>query len=177
MLSFGSNYALELPSQRTIEVQRILASISCVALILVTTTFSFGATRPTAPTISEVSGIYFTHFTPNSIMTFDVFVGLMFLGQVNFITRLLATKNEALLISATRGVSYHFILFNLMQMAQIVLWCFQKFVLTELILILNIVNLSLLGLRLGPSPHKTTFLKNLVIQIPLVKMPLGLEWM
>lgn len=106
-------------------------------------------------------------------MTFDVFVGVMYCAQIAYLLTLLATKNEALLVSATEGVSVHFVLFNLLQIMQIVTWTKEVFILTAVCLVLNAVNLILLAFRLGPAPHKTTIMKNITVHIPLVKLPLA----
>lgn len=174
---FYEKYESELPSKRLIDLQRVLSSISCIALILVTTAYSFGVSRPSIPTISEVSGNHLKSLTPNAVMTFDVYVGLMYVGQILYLTRLMATKNEALLISATRGVSYHYVVFNILQIAQILAWTREKFFLMEIILVANLFNLAKLNLRLGATSIRITVAKNINIHIPLVKMPLALTMM
>lgn len=177
MLVIVKSYPNELPPQRNIEVQRVFSAFTCLALILVTITFSFGATRPSIATVSDVSWRFFNSFTPNSIMTFDVFVGLMFVGQLTYLVRLLASQNEALLICCTQGVSYQFLMFNVLQIFILMCWCWQRFVIVEFLLIANVVNLAKLGLRLGPTPHRTTAMQNINVQIPLVKMPLAMDLM
>lgn len=171
---FPARYAQELPQEKYLHLLRVCSPISLIGLVLVTITYSFGVTRPNIQTISEVSSHLRTSFTPNAIMTFDVFVGIMYCTQFTYLVMLLSTNNEALLISATMGVSYHFVLFCILQCAQLALFVKKLFAVAEVLLIANLVNLLLLYIRLGPTPHRNSILKNIYLQIPLVKMPLAL---
>ena len=167
-------YEQTVPELKALAVQRVVTSVSFIAMILVTIAYSFGATRPA---IQDVSNRHFTTCTPNSVMTFDVFVGLTFITQAQYLVKLLATTNEALLITVTKGVSYHFCLFCGFYVCIVLAWTMQRFMLVEFLLLASLINLGLLYLRLGPAPHRTTMMKNVNVQIPLSKLPMALNIM
>lgn len=166
-------YEQSIPGTKEIAVQRILTTIAFFAAVFVTIVYSFGITRPHVPTIQDISDDNYTFCSPNAVMTFDIYVSIMFVLQTLYLVRLLATKNEALLIAVTRGAAYHFVVFCLLYVAQIFAWTRQRFVVMELLLICNVVNLGMLYLRLGPTPHWNSAVKNIYVQLPLVKLPLA----
>ncbi len=102
----------------------------------------------------------------------SVYIAGLYSLQVLYMTQLWS-KNEALLITATRGVSGHFILFNILQLLWLVFYIRLRFILALGILVLNLVNVSLLYLRLGPRNEECSFRKLGYVQIPLAKMPLA----
>ena len=168
------SYEQELPSSSRIAIQRIVTTMFYLTMVLLYVTYSFGVSRPTIPAIQDVSSQHFTAMTPNSVMTFDVYVGLMFVLQAQYLAKLMATTNEALLIAVTTGVSYHFVVYCILQSLLIIAWTREQFWVVEVILVTNLINVGFLYIRLGPTPHRTSGQKNINVQIPLSKMPSAL---
>ncbi|ORY75449.1 hypothetical protein BCR37DRAFT_395549 [Protomyces lactucae-debilis] len=169
----AQRYLTELPPPKALALQRVCSTLALAAMILVYISFSFGQYTPT---IWQISQAHHTSWTPNTPMTLDLFPAVLFLCQLLYLAQLLASKNEALLASATNGVSYHFVGFGLLEVAFIVLWVKQHFVWCVLVQSINLAHLIILYRRLGPTPYAatTTNAKNLYVQIPTVKLPIAL---
>lgn len=108
-------------------------------------------------------------------MTLDLYPAVLFLFQLLYLAQLLASKNEALLASATNGVSYHFVAFCLLETIYIVLWVKEHFVPCALVALVNLAQLSILYRRLGPMPFASTTsnMKNLYVQVPTAKLTIA----
>lgn len=92
---------------------------------------------------------------------------LLLLLQLGYIYFLSAFNNEIVNIAA--NVGSHFILNNLLQSAFILLWVHSRFLLAEVILVLNLFNLTSLYFRHIKTPH--------FVHYPVVTSPLCFTFM
>lgn len=115
-----------------------------------------------------------TPFSINHAMVGIYWIG-MFIGQIGYVWHLFAS-NEVW-VKAACSVGPHFILFNIFNFAHIMLWIRAKFILSEIALVINFLQLTSLYFRHSlPSRHDTSDYVSLStiksIHIPAVSMPL-----
>ncbi|KAF8461341.1 hypothetical protein BDZ91DRAFT_772821 [Kalaharituber pfeilii] len=121
-------------------------------------------------------GQSYAHPTPFTIN--HVFVGIywiaLFFGQLGYIWHLFVS-NDAW-VRAACSVGPHFILFNLFNFAHIMLWTRSYFILSEIALIINFLQLVSLYIRHAlPTTRESQYVSISTIKsihIPAVSMPL-----
>ncbi|KAH0608733.1 uncharacterized protein H6S33_001867 [Morchella sextelata] len=112
-------------------------------------------------TIFGISDLHVTPFTQSHVFVSIYWIVLYFL-QIGYIWHLFS-GNEAH-VKAAASVGSHFILFNLLHFAWIMLWCRSHFILSEVVEVIQFLQLTALYLRHSTLPRW--------IHTPVVAMPL-----
>lgn len=126
------------------------------------------------PTIRHVSDKHLTPFTTNSLFT-GIFWIFLWLLQLGFLTTHWSRDNG--LRETNVGTVYsRFAIFNILQFGWALLWVHHHFALSEIVLILNFLNILQVYLRLGHKLGPLTrerFLRLVFIEAPVARLTLA----
>jgi len=163
-MAFGNPFARDREgTTRNITAYKVATIVSFLVNVVFTIMYTSGA--PTDGhhhhTIYGESGRHYNPFTPSYVFA-SIYWVVLFLAQIGYIWHLFS-NNEAYVKSAA-AVGSHFILFNLLQFAWVMLWTRAHTVLSELMLAINFFQLCALYFRHSTTPR--------FVHIPAVTMPL-----
>jgi len=113
-------------------------------------------------TIWEHNHYYFSGFTQSYIIS-SIYWLTLFIFQIGYITHLFSSNVVS--VNAACSVGSHFIANNLLHAAWVLLFVDQRFILSEIVLLLNFVNLTALYFRHPSYPR--------FIHLPAVSGPLA----
>ena len=114
-------------------------------------------THPSAFTMSHIMG--------------DVYWGILFVMQFGYVMHLFSRNQEV--VNAAASVGSHFILNNLLHFAFVMVFVRGHFIVAELFIVLNFVNLSILYFRHNTSPR---FIHGPVASGPLAWTFVAIYW-
>jgi len=126
------------------------------------------------PTIRHVSDHHLTPFTTNSLFT-AVFWLFLWVLQLGFISTHWY-RNNSLRETTVNTVYSSFALFNLLQFGWALLWVHKHFIIAELFLIANFINIFQLYIRLGHKLgrlDRNGFLRLAFLEAPVARLPLA----
>jgi len=100
-----------------------------------------------------IPGESWAHITPFTVshVFMDIYWVVLWISQIVFVWHLFSRKDE--LIKASAAVGSHFILFNLLHFAWVMLWVRNHTIWSELILIINFFNVLSVYLRYSTAPR------------------------
>jgi len=126
------------------------------------------------PTIGHMSHRHLTPFTTSSIFSAGFWLFLYVL-QLGF----LAThwsRDQNIRSTTVNTVYSSFAVFNMLQFGWTLLWVHEHFVIAEIFLILNFLNILRLYLRLGHKlgpVNRTNFVRLVFLEAPTARLPLA----
>jgi len=124
------------------------------------------------PTTRHVSDKHLTPFTTNSLFT-ACFWMLLYVLQLGFLS---THWSRDLRETTVKKVYSSFALFNLLQFGWVLLWVHHHFVVSELFLIFNFLNILQLYIRLGyklAPLERTGWRRLILLEAPTARLPLA----
>jgi len=126
------------------------------------------------PTIGHVSHKHLTPFTANILFT-EAFWLFLYVLQLGFLTTHWS-RDENIRNTTVKTVYSSFAIFNMLQFGWALLWVHKHFVISEIFLILNFLNILRLYIRLGHKLgriNRTKFIRLVFIEAPTARLPLA----
>lgn len=154
-------------SAGSVVTYKILTLLTWLLSLIVSVYFTFGKTytghhHHHHRTIWDLNYAHWSGFTQNAIITSLYWLGI-FILQLGYIAHLFSSKIES--VNAACAVGSHFIVNNLLHFAWVLLFVHGHFVWSEVVLIINLVNLTALYFRHNTYPR--------FIHFPAVSGPLA----
>ncbi|KAF7561431.1 hypothetical protein G7046_g2722 [Stylonectria norvegica] len=144
---------------------KILTVITWLLAVIVSvyyTTFSHHGSHEYPRRIWQLNSNYRTAFSLNSVIT-NIYWIVLFILQVGYVGHLFSGNQD--IVNAAASVGGHFIVNNILHAASVVLFAYGHFHWTEVILVLNFINLTSLYFRHNTYPR--------FIHTPVVSGPLA----
>ncbi|KAA8911421.1 hypothetical protein FN846DRAFT_441077 [Sphaerosporella brunnea] len=164
-MAFSNPFARDVEgTRRNINAYRALTLLSFLLQFITSIYYTSNAPHDGAfphYTIFGMSNHHVTPFTPSHVFVAIYWIALWFL-QVGYIWHLFRSDETA--VSSAASVGSHFILFNLLHFAWIMLWVRSHTVWSEVILVINFFQLTAVYFRNPTAPR--------LIHLPVAAMPL-----
>jgi hypothetical protein len=152
-------------SSSQVVTYKVLTVLTWLLSFITSVHYAFGLPWTGLPhhrTIWDQNYAHYSGFTQNSIIT-SLYWLAIFLLQIGYVAHLFSSKVET--VNAACSVGSHFIVNNLLHFGWVLLFVHGHFILSELFLIANFVNLTTLYFRHNAYPR--------FIHLPAVSGPLA----